>query len=224
VTDNTFKIGLWVRDSSAGIGTVTFYNPENSVFGGLGHAVCDVDTGQVMPIMSGEVVDVNINGVTRGSSGSPGELKGSFSSNKDSGSIAVNNETGVFGVLYQNPSNHSAIPIAMKQEVKTGKATIFTTVSGNTPQEYKINIEKVNLNDNSMTKNMVIKITDPELLQKTGGIVQGMSGSPIMQNGVLVGAVTHVFINDPTKGYGIFIENMYNHSKAVKTYYKKIAS
>ena len=206
--DQNFKAGLWVRDSSAGIGTVSYYDPEISLFGGLGHAICDVDTGEILPILEGEVVEVTIHDVVKGTVGTPGELRGSFSSDKACGSIFLNNETGVFGKMTEPPDYDRLVPMGFKQEIRSGKATILTTVDGDTPKEYEIEIERINLLENSPTKNMVIRITDPELLKQTGGIVQGMSGSPILQNGKLVGAVTHVFVNDPTRGYGIFIENM----------------
>lgn len=214
-TDGKYKAGIWVRDSSAGIGTVTFYDPSTGSFGGLGHAICDVDTGEVLPLMSGEVVDVTINGVIKGKSGTPGELKGSFVSQRAVGSLLINNETGVFGLMDYCPATSKALPLAMKQEVKTGKATILTTLDGKTPKEYEIEIERASIGSTNLTKNMVIRVTDKELLEKAGGIVQGMSGSPIIQNGKLVGAVTHVLINDPTCGYGIFAENMYNFSKTI---------
>ena len=177
-----------------------------------------------MPIHSGEIVDVNINGVTKGQSGTPGELKGSFSSSKAKGSVTMNTETGIFGELYQNPSSRQAVPIALKQDIKEGSAKMITTIEGSEPKEYSVEIDKISLNSNHATKNMVIKITDPELLNKTGGIVQGMSGSPIVQNGKLIGAVTHVFVNDPTRGYGIFIENMVNTSNSQQNSEKKSAS
>lgn len=214
-SDGKYKAGIWVRDSSAGIGTVTFYDPSTGSFGGLGHAICDVDTGDVLPLMSGEVVDVTINGVIKGEAGTPGELKGSFVSQRAVGNLLINNETGVFGLMDYCPSVAKALPMAMKQEVKTGKATILTTLDGKTPKEYEIQIERASIGSTNLTKNMVIRVTDKELLAKAGGIVQGMSGSPIIQNGKLVGAVTHVLINDPTCGYGIFAENMYNFSKTI---------
>lgn len=203
-----YKAGIWVRDSSAGIGTMTFYDPETLVFAGLGHAVCDVDTGEVMPLGKGEIVDVYITGAHRGVTGSPGELQGSFSSSALRGFLMENNETGVYGRLKAKPMGGVPIPMALKQEVMTGPAQIYTTISGSKPQAYDIVIEKINLGDQAATKNMVIKVTDPKLLEAAGGIVQGMSGSPIIQNGQLVGAVTHVFVNDLTRGYGIFAENM----------------
>lgn len=208
VSNSCYRAGIWVRDSSAGIGTLTFYDPLTGRFGGLGHPVCDADTKEILPLYSGEVVPVKINGVTKGVSGKPGELLGSFVSSFAIGSLNINNETGVFGMLDSAPNNMKTIPIAFKQEIKTGSAKILTTLNGNTPEEFEIEIEKIDMNSDHLSKNMIIKITDPKLLEKTGGIVQGMSGSPIIQNGKLIGAVTHVLIKDPTRGYGIFIENM----------------
>ncbi len=209
--DNTYKAGLWVRDSSAGIGTVSFYDPQTGAFGGLGHAISDVDTGEVLPVLKGDVVNVKIHDIVKGTVGTPGELRGSFVSNESCGTITVNNDSGVFGTMYEAPYYDRLVPMGLKQEIQTGKATILTTINGSTPKEYEIKIEKFNLFENSPTKNMVIRITDPELLELCGGIVQGMSGSPILQNGKLVGAVTHVFVNDPTRGYAIFAENMYQN-------------
>ena len=211
LAESSYKAGMWVRDSSAGIGTITFYDPQTGMFGGLGHPVCDVDTGEIIPLHSGQVVAVNINGVNKGKSGQPGELIGSFVSNFSIGSILVNNQSGLFGELDYPPNQSSPIPLGYRQDIQEGHATILTTVKGSAPKEYDIEIEKVDLNGSENSKNMVIKITDSELLAKTGGIVQGMSGSPIIQNGKLIGAVTHVFVNDPTKGYGVFADTMYNY-------------
>lgn len=208
LSDSCYKIGMWVRDSTAGIGTVTFYEPETGRFGGLGHPVCDSDTGEIVPISSGEAAEVEITGVVKGKSGQPGELKGCFTSSKTSGIIRTNNKYGVFGELFSGIPESEAIPMALKQEIETGKAVIYTTIDESGPQEYEIEIEKIDCK-NTGTKNMTIRVTDERLLEKTGGIVQGMSGSPIIQNGKLIGAVTHVFVSDPEKGYGIFAENMY---------------
>ena len=215
-SSGTFKAGIWVRDSSAGIGTITYYDPQTSAFGGLGHPVCDVDTGEILPLMSGDVVAVSISGVTMGAAGSPGELVGNFISKTAIGKLLMNTETGIFGTLDFCPVSNKAIPMAMRQNIQVGPATILTTIEGTEPKEYDIMIEKIDLKDTEITKNMVIRVTDPDLLSKTGGIVQGMSGSPILQNGTLVGAVTHVFINEPTKGYAIFCENMYNFSQNIE--------
>lgn len=215
--DEGYKAGIWVRDSSAGIGTLTYYHPDSLSFAGLGHAVCDVDTGTLMPLSSGEIVDVNISGANAGHSGKPGELKGSFVGTDAIGTLVLNSDTGIYGYLKYDPELQDAIPMALKQEIKPGSATILTTMSGNKPQSFDIEIEKVNYSDTTTTKNMVIRIVDPDLLATTGGIVQGMSGSPIIQDGRMVGAVTHVFVNDPTRGYGIFAENMEKALKDVET-------
>jgi SpoIVB peptidase len=214
VNENRWKAGLWVRDSSAGIGTLTFYEPQSKTFAGLGHAVCDVDTGEILPLSTGEIVPARIYGVEKGVSGDPGELRGGFESGT-LGQLTVNGETGIYGSLTNLPSALQTVPVCMKQQVKTGKAQVLTTIDGTKPQLYDIQIDQVRYNDSSPTRNMVIVITDPELLEATGGIVQGMSGSPILQDGKLVGAVTHVFVNDPTKGFAIFAENMLKTADSV---------
>lgn len=213
--DGIYRAGIWVRDSSAGIGTMTYYNPISNVFAGLGHAICDVDTGNIMPLHSGEIVGVKITGVNRGESGAPGELKGSFSG-ETTGKLLINSQVGIFGVGSMPPTHAQPIPLALKYEVMEGPATIFCTLDDGQTKEYAILIEKVSIAENNPTKNMIIRVVDPALLERTGGIVQGMSGSPILQNGKLVGAVTHVFVNDPTRGYGIFAENMDKMSKSVE--------
>lgn len=206
--EGDYKLGLWVRDSSAGIGTVTFYIPGNGAFGALGHGICDVDTGELLTLAQGDIVAAKLDSITKAVKGTPGSLNGHFDNDTAIGNLISNEETGVYGYMDRSPSGHDAIPVASKQEVKTGKAQIMTTVVGQKPQYYDIEIERIDYNKDTACKNMVIKITDEELLEKTGGIVQGMSGSPIIQNGKLAGAVTHVFVNDPDKGYGIFAENM----------------
>ncbi|MBQ8764245.1 MAG: SpoIVB peptidase [Clostridia bacterium] len=201
-----YKAGIWVRDSSAGIGTVTFYDDENGKFAGLGHGVCDVDTGKIMPLNNGEAVRARVNGFYKSSAGNPGELCGVFS-DIVLGSLRVNCETGVYGELLR-PSGAKTVPVALESEVKLGAAQMITTIDGSTPQCYDIEITKIYPSSDLSSRNMIIKVTDAELLEKTGGIVQGMSGSPIVQNSMLVGAVTHVFVNDPTQGYGIFSSRM----------------
>jgi len=208
--DNSYHLGLWVRDSSAGIGTMTFYDPNNGCFAGLGHAICDVDTGQLMPLSQGEIVEASIIGVHAGKSGSPGQLQGAFVANRSIGSLYTNSYNGVYGRLLSQPVDAQTIPMAQCQEVRQGPVKILTTVSGQKPQLFDACIEKLSLSQDEPTKNMVLRITDPDLLELSGGIVQGMSGSPIIQDGMLVGAVTHVFVDDPTRGYGIFAENMDN--------------
>ncbi|MDR1755168.1 MAG: SpoIVB peptidase [Eubacterium sp.] len=215
--DGLAKIGLWVRDSSAGIGTVTFYNPQNNSFGGLGHGVCDIDTGKLLPLHKGEAVSVSIGDVIKGLPGSPGELSGTFLSRVPIGTIKSNTELGVFGTANFTMSLENGIPMAFKQDVKVGKAAILSTVNGNSPKEFDIIIEKIDYNEKNKVKNMIIRIIDPLLLNTTGGIVQGMSGSPIIQNGMLCGAVTHVFVNDAKRGYGVFAEHMFKQSRMIET-------
>jgi len=207
LADNSgYKAGFWVRDSAAGIGTMTFYDPKTMTFAGLGHAVCDVDTGGAILFSSGEITPAAITKIRKGVSGAPGELGGVFTGG-DIGTVSINNETGLYGTLDYEIEGFSA-PIGLKQDVYEGAAVIYSTLDGTEVTEYDIEIEQINLSDNSMTKNMVIRVTDEDLIELSGGIVQGMSGSPIVQDGKLVGAVTHVFVNDPTKGFGIFAENM----------------
>ncbi len=214
-SDGRYKAGLWVRDSSAGIGTMTFFDNETGVFGGLGHAICDIDTGEIMPLMSGDILKAEIKGCYKGSSGYTGELCGSFC-DEITGTLLANGSAGVYGVLNEIPKGTTAIPVATAQEVKTGPAKIISTVDGAGPQYYDIEITKVNAQADSEKRNMVIRVTDTTLTAKTGGIVQGMSGSPIIQDGMLVGAVTHVFVNDPTQGYAIFAQTMLDTAHALE--------
>ena len=206
--NSCYKIGVWVRDSSAGIGTMTFYHPKSSAFGGLGHGICDVDTGNLLPMSQGEVTGAQIESVTRARSGCAGTLNGHHCDNGCRGYVISNCQSGVFGYLDSAPVSNAPIAVAYKQQVKTGKAQIVTTVDNGSPKYYDIEIESINYNERAKTKNLVIRITDKELLDETNGIVQGMSGSPIIQDNRLVGAVTHVFVNEPQRGYGIFAENM----------------
>ena len=204
-----WRAGIWVRDSSAGIGTLTFVDPQSGVFGGLGHAISDSDTGTDLPLLSGEIVPVTITGCVKGSAGSPGELKGEFTSGAAVGTVYSNDLTGVYGKLADGVSiSGTELPVANMQEIALGEAEILTTTLGTTPHRYKVRIERVNMTAGDPNRNLMLRVTDPALLSATGGIVQGMSGSPILQDGKIVGAVTHVLVNDPTMGYGIFIENM----------------
>ncbi|MBR5321998.1 MAG: SpoIVB peptidase [Clostridia bacterium] len=206
-TDKMYRAGMWLRDSTAGIGTVTFISPNNNGFAGLGHGICDVDTGIVMPLRKGTVVDVSIKGITKGVTGTPGELKGVFLPGR-TGSLIGNKTCGVYGIMSEkiDLSHSEPLKIGLKDDVEIGDAEIYCTISKDV-EKYTAKIVKIG-NKEGEQKNFVIKITDKRLLEATGGIVQGMSGSPIIQNGKLVGAITHVLVNDPTKGYGIFIENM----------------
>ena len=216
-TERAYKTGIYVKDSGAGIGTVSYIDPETLEFGGLGHGVCEGDSGRLVPISKGSVVDVSINGVVKGAVGKPGELKGYFTSGRI-GSLLLNNDCGVFGAFASKPSGLPCEPlsIGLKEELKNGRAYIYTTLNGSTPQKYEIEISNIKLSE-TRGKCFTVTVTDKALLGTTGGIVQGMSGSPIIQNGKLVGAVTHVLINDPSTGYGIFIENMLAASSSVAT-------
>lgn len=211
-SEKCYKTGMWVRDSSAGIGTITFYDPSTGTFGGLGHPICDTDTGELMPLSSGEICEVSITGYKKGSSGTPGELRGRFLSGDEIGTVTQNTNSGVYGSLDESPSDNEEIEIADYDEIKTGRAEVLTTISGSEPEKFSISIEQVNHDDPDL-KNLVIRITDRKLLEKTGGILQGMSGSPIIQNGKLVGAVTHVFVNNSAMGYGILAQTMISQSQ-----------
>ena len=205
--------GMWVRDSIAGIGTMTYINKETGEFAGLGHPICDTDTGEIIPIQSGEAVPVEITGVQKGIVGKPGELRGRFTRSSYIGILDRNCESGIYGRLSGSAADLLAdgaeeYPLGYRQDAVTGKAEVCVTANGSAPQKYSAEIESIDFSGADDTKNMVIHITDPELIAKTGGIVQGMSGSPIIQNGRLIGAITHVFVSDPTRGYAIFAENM----------------
>ena len=207
-TDGSYRIGLWVRDSTAGIGMLTYFDKSTNTLAGLGHSISDSDTGLVMPVNTGELVRANIEGVVKGVSGTPGELLGSFDENSIIGVLTGNSDTGLTAACITDEfSDMESYPIALKDEITTGKAEIISCVDGTESKHYDIEIVKIN-NNLQETKNMVIRITDEELLERTGGIVQGMSGSPIIQNGKVIGAVTHVLVSDPQSGYAIFIENM----------------
>lgn len=218
-----YRAGLWVRDSAAGIGTLTFYNPADGTFGGLGHAVCDVDTGAPMPLAGGEIVPARIFGITKGKAGTPGALKGCFD-NGNLGVLTKNGDNGLYGSLDAYPFGWQTMAVAHRQQVKEGAAQILCTVDGTRPQAYDAVIQQVRYGGADSTRNLVIQVTDPDLLAATGGIVQGMSGSPIIQGGKLVGAVTHVLVDDPTRGYGIFAENMLETAQTVTTTKQKAAS
>lgn len=212
--DSTYKLGMWVRDSTAGIGTLTFYDPSSGVVAGLGHGICDVDTGAVVPVREGQTVGASIIGVTKGAAGKPGELCGVMNVGDVIGDVAFNSDTGLYSVAKGELSGQQ-VSVAVRQEVKPGEAQILTTVDGGRPQSYTCLITDVDYSKNNLTKNITLKVTDERLLAATGGIVQGMSGSPVIQNGKLVGAVTHVLVDDPTKGYAIFAENMLETARSV---------
>ena len=205
-----YAIGAWIRDSMAGIGTVTYYDPETGEFGALGHGITDMDTAVLMPFSSGTILPSTVKAVKRGEAGCAGELRGDFALDEELGTLDANTSAGIFGCIESENTDWlqgQALPVAKKSEVKPGKATIRSNVQGDAVQEYEIEILKV-LPDSTDGRDLLLSVTDPDLIATTGGIVQGMSGSPIIQDGKLVGAVTHVLVNDPTRGYGIFIENM----------------
>ena len=206
-SDGKYRAGVWVRDSSAGIGTLTFAVPQYGMFAGLGHAVCDVDTGKRMPLHGGEAVDVHIQGSFKGRGGEPGELCGVFAGSSI-GALTDNTESGVYGTFTQFADNARLLPVAMYYEVQEGAATILAEVDGDGTKAYDVQITKLFKNPDAAGKNLIVKVTDPDLIAKTGGIVQGMSGSPILQNGMIVGAVTHVFIQDSLQGFGIYAQTM----------------
>ena len=210
-----YMLGVWVKDDMAGIGTLTFYRSDQT-FGALGHPVSDGDTGEMLLMEEGKLYETDIIGIKRGESGNPGELSGVISYAKDSylGAIETNSELGIYGVLDGNLKNLDMgiyCEIGYKQEIEMGPAIILSAVSGEL-KEYDIVVESVNFGGTERNKGILLHVTDKELLELTGGIVQGMSGSPILQNGKIIGAVTHVLVNDPTRGYGIFIENMLEHN------------
>lgn len=205
-----YAIGAWIRDSMAGIGTMTYYDPESGAFGALGHGITDVDTAQLMPFSSGSILPSTVKAVKKGAAGQAGELRGDFDLTQDLGTLSANTSAGVFGTVEADgfaASLSQALPVAAASEVRTGPAVILSNVEGDNVQEYDVEILQI-VSNSADGRDLVISVTDPELIAATGGIVQGMSGSPILQDGKFVGAVTHVLLNDPTKGYGILMETM----------------
>ncbi len=218
--DNDYKLGLWVRDSAAGVGTVTFYEPSTRTFGALGHGISDIDTGELIDIASGEFVTTRILNITKGEIGTPGKIQGTIENQENIGLISKNTRFGIYGTVDNlsslNIDTSKEMEVATRDEIKTGKATILCSLDNSTPQEYEIEIEKIFKDNNYDNKSMQIKVTDERLLEKTGGIIQGMSGSPIIQNGKFVGAVTHVLVNEPEEGYGVFADIMLKQTKEVE--------
>ncbi len=214
-TIRRYKLGIWVRDNAAGVGTLTYIKKDDLRFGALGHPVCDIDTGSLLPASGGNIYKCNIVGCKRGTKGSAGELRGLFLRNGSVlGSLDTNSKFGIYGYFDENciqSLDLEVAEVASRAEVKCGKATIRCTVDGTKPKDYEIEIVKTYFQSSEANKSMFIRVTDERLIQLTGGIVQGMSGSPIIQNGKLVGAVTHVFVSDPTKGYGIYADWLINN-------------
>lgn len=213
--DGCYHLGAMVRDSIAGIGTMTYYDPDTGRYGALGHGINDMDTGILMPVESGAIMGSTVASVKKGAPGAPGELHGSFDMSGDTGSLEINCVSGIFGDLYDTAGlPGEALLVASGDEIETGDAYIYSNVSGDEVGKYAIKIVKKSINS-ADGRDMLIEVTDPALLEITGGIVQGMSGSPIIQNGKIIGAVTHVLVDRPTIGYGIYIENMLESDKAV---------
>lgn len=212
IVDKAYRLGLYIRDSAAGVGTLTFYAPDQGVYGALGHVITDMDTQAPITVGDGEIVHSNVTSISKSQNGEPGEKRAQFSrESKAIGNIEKNTQFGIFGKMFANPEHgfsSEALPVAFAEEVKEGPAQIYTVVGGQKVEKFDIEVVRVARQSFPATKGMVIKITDSRLLEKTGGIVQGMSGSPIIQNGKMIGAVTHVFVNDPSSGYGCFIEWM----------------
>ena len=211
--EGRYTLGIYVRDSGAGIGTITYIVPKTQEFAGLGHGICDGSTGRLIPMQRGSVVGVKINGIVKGLSGAPGEVKGYFNSGK-TGTLLGNTDCGVWGVLAALPNGAESrlLEVGLRDSVKEGSAYVYTQLDSDKVEKYEIKISDIQ-HDATGNKCFTVKITDKALISKTGGIIQGMSGSPIVQNGKIIGAVTHVLINDPTTGYGIFIENMLNSAQ-----------
>ena len=208
-TTGTYQIGILVRDSMAGIGTLTYADPERGEFGALGHPVSDVDSGALMPLDTGSIVPASVVGVVAGEAGTPGELIGTYEFSREIGQLDDNTACGIFGTLTDHTlyCEENAVETATEEEIHTGKAEILSCVSGDTPQRYEVMIEKVTV-DAEDGRSLTLSVTDSALLEKSGGIVPGMSGSPILQDGKLIGAVTHVLVNNPARGFGVSIEKM----------------
>ena len=220
MNEDEYKLGLWVRDSAAGVGTVTFYEPSTKTFGALGHGISDIDTGELIDIASGEFVTTRILSITKGESGTPGKIQGTIENQENIGLISKNTRFGIYGTVDNlsglNIDTSKEMEVATRDEIETGKATILCSLDNDTPQEYEIEIEKIFKNNNYDNKSMEIRVTDERLLEKTGGIIQGMSGSPIIQNGKFIGAVTHVLVDNPEEGYGVFADIMLKQSREVE--------
>lgn len=218
-SDNEYKLGLWVRDAAAGVGTLTFYEPSSGQFGALGHGINDVDTYELIDIASGELVTTNILEIVKGADGAPGEIRGSIDNGVTIGKISKNTSFGVYGNVenYAKVANGNSneMEVANRTEIQTGKAEILCELENGVTESYEIEIQKIFLDNNENNKSMLIKVTDEELLKKTGGIIQGMSGAPIIQNGKFIGGVTHVLVNDSTMGYAVFGDLMIKQMREV---------
>lgn len=217
---NEYKIGLWVRDAAAGVGTLTFYEPSTNSFMALGHGISDIDTEKIVEISNGELITANIVSIKKGEKGKPGEMKGTIDSGNKIGEISKNTNLGVYGNVtnksYLGIDSNNEMEVATRSEIKEGRAQIICQLDNNERNKYNIEIEKIYTMNNEDNKSMLIKVTDEELLNKTGGIIQGMSGAPIIQNGKFVGAITNVLVNDPTQGYAIFADMMIKQMRSTE--------
>lgn len=209
--EGCYKAGMWVRDSTAGIGTITFYNKQSGIFAALGHQINDIDTKEIMPMLDGEAVKATVSKIEKSTRGTTGSLECDFT-NQTLGKLLSNTDCGIYGAYAEISECAKEYPVAAIQEVKKGKATLISTVEKGQPKKYEIEITHIGFNENNREKNMIVKVTDKNLIDKTGGIVQGMSGSPIIQNGKLVGALTHVIVGNPQKGYAVFAQTMAEES------------
>ena len=217
--ENEYKLGLWVRDAAAGVGTLTFYEPSTGEFGALGHGINDVDTYELIDIANGELVTTNIIDIVKGEDGTPGEIRGVIDGGSTIGSIYKNTSYGVYGKVLDtsrlNLNKNTEIEVANRSEITTGKAEIMCELENGKIEKYEIEIQKIFLENNQDNKSMLIKVTDEDLIEKTGGIIQGMSGAPIIQNGKFIGAVTHVLVNDSKMGYAVFADLMIKQMREV---------
>lgn len=209
--EGCYKAGMWVRDSTAGIGTITFYNKQSGIFAALGHQINDIDTKEIMPMLDGEAVKATVSKIEKSTRGTTGSLECDFT-NQTLGKLLSNTDCGIYGAYAEISECAKEYPVAAIQEVKKGKATLISTVEKGQPKKYEIEITHIGFNENNREKNMIVKVTDKDLIDKTGGIVQGMSGSPIIQNGKLIGALTHVIVGNPQKGYAVFAQTMAEES------------
>ena len=217
---NDYKLGLWVRDAAAGVGTATFYEPSTKMFTALGHGITDIDTGEIVKIANGELTTSSIISIKKGEKGSPGEIRGTIDAGSKIGDVAKNGAFGISGVVTNienlNLNSMQEMEVALRSEIKEGKAFIICELENGKKEQYEIEIERIYVSNNYDNKSMLIRITDKRLLEKTGGIIQGMSGSPIIQNGRFVGAVTHVLVNNPTQGYAVFADMMIKQMREVE--------
>lgn len=219
INSEEYKLGLWVRDSAAGVGTVTFYEPSSKTFGALGHGILDIDTEQLINISSGEFVTTRILKIIKGEKGAPGKIQGTIEDESNIGKISKNTKFGIYGkvddISQLNFNSSKEMEVALRDEIKVGKAKILCCLENNKVEEYEIEIQKIFKDNNYDNKSMKIKVTDERLLEKTGGIIQGMSGSPIIQNGKFIGAITHVLVNNPEEGYAVFGDIMLKQAKEI---------